>query len=29
MGMSTDYEKAIKFGATYLRIGTSFFGKRN
>ena len=29
MGMSLDYEKAIKFGATYLRIGTSFFGKRN
>ena len=29
MGMSMDYEKAIKFGASYLRIGTSFFGKRN
>ena len=29
MGMSTDYEEAIKFGSTYLRIGTSFFGKRN
>ena len=29
MGMSMDYEKAIKFGSTYLRIGTSFFGKRN
>ena len=28
MGMSMDYEKAIKFGSTYLRIGTSFFGKR-
>ena len=29
MGMSLDYEKAIKFGSTYLRIGTSFFGKRD
>ena len=29
MGMSMDYEKAIKFGSTYVRIGTSFFGKRN
>ena len=29
MGMSMDYEEAIKFGSTYLRIGTSFFGKRN
>ncbi len=29
MGMSMDYEKAIKFGSSYLRIGTSFFGKRN
>ena len=29
MGMSMDFEKAIKFGATYLRIGSSFFGKRN
>ncbi len=29
MGMSMDYEKAIKFGSTFLRIGTSFFGKRN
>ena len=29
MGMSMDYEKAIKFGSTYLRIGTSFFGKRD
>ena len=29
MGMSMDFEKAIKFGSTYLRIGTSFFGKRN
>ena len=29
MGMSMDFEKAIKFGSTYLRIGTLFFGKRN
>ena len=29
MGMSMDYEKAIKFGSTYLRIGSSFFGQRN
>ena len=29
MGMSMDFEKAVKFGSTYLRIGTSFFGKRN
>ena len=29
MGMSMDFEKAIKFGSTHLRIGTSFFGKRN
>ena len=29
MGMSMDFEKAIKFGSTYLRIGTSLFGKRN
>ena len=29
MGMSSDFEKAIKFGATYLRIGSSFFGQRN
>ncbi len=28
MGMSSDYQEAIKFGATHLRIGTSFFGKR-
>ena len=28
MGMSTDYEKAIKFGATSVRIGSMFFGER-
>ena len=29
MGMSMDFEKAISFGSTYLRIGSSFFGNRN
>ena len=29
MGMSMDFEKAINFGSTYLRIGTSFFGERD
>ena len=28
MGMSDDYEDAIKFGATSVRIGSLFFGKR-
>jgi uncharacterized pyridoxal phosphate-containing UPF0001 family protein len=28
MGMSTDYELAIKHGANYIRIGSSLFGKR-
>ena len=28
MGMSSDYEDAIKFGATSVRIGSLFFGKR-
>lgn len=28
MGMSSDFQDAIKFGATHVRIGTSFFGKR-
>ena len=28
MGMSNDYEEAIAFGATHLRIGTALFGKR-
>ena len=28
MGMSTDYEKAINFGATSVRIGSMFFGER-
>ena len=29
MGMSSDYLEAIKYKSTYLRIGTSIFGKRN
>ena len=29
MGMSDDYENAVKFGSTYLRIGTKIFGNRN
>jgi PLP dependent protein len=28
MGMSADYEIAIRFGATHLRIGTAIFGPR-
>ena len=28
MGMSADYIEAIKYGATYVRIGTSIFGER-
>ena len=29
MGMSADYDKAILFGSTYLRLGTAIFGERN
>ena len=28
MGMSSDYEEAIKSGSTYLRLGTSIMGER-
>jgi pyridoxal phosphate enzyme (YggS family) len=28
MGMSEDYEEALKYDATFLRIGSSIFGKR-
>ena len=28
MGMSSDYENAIKYKATYLRIGSLIFGSR-
>ena len=29
MGMSDDYLKAINYSSTFLRIGTSIFGKRS
>tara|TARA_B100000900_G_scaffold413816_1_gene438742 strand:+ start:1445 stop:2140 length:696 start_codon:yes stop_codon:yes gene_type:complete len=29
MGMSSDYLKAIKYGAKYIRIGSKIFGKRH
>tara|TARA_B100001769_G_C22069417_1_gene575565 strand:+ start:248 stop:901 length:654 start_codon:yes stop_codon:yes gene_type:complete len=29
MGMSNDYDIAIKYGATHVRIGTSIFGQRS
>jgi uncharacterized pyridoxal phosphate-containing UPF0001 family protein len=29
MGMSGDFEKAIAFGATDVRIGTAIFGARD
>ncbi len=29
MGMSADYEKALKLGATYIRVGSGLFGERN
>ena len=28
MGMSNDYEEAIKCGSTYIRVGSNIFGKR-
>ncbi len=28
MGMSGDYEQAIRFGATHIRLGTAVFGER-
>jgi pyridoxal phosphate enzyme (YggS family) len=28
MGMSDDFETAIRFGATYVRVGTAIFGER-
>ena len=28
MGMSADYKHAIPLGATYIRVGTGVFGKR-
>lgn len=29
MGMSSDYETAVQFGADYVRVGTAIFGVRN
>lgn len=29
MGMSGDFETAIRFGATHVRVGTALFGERN
>jgi hypothetical protein len=29
MGMSADFELAIRFGATHVRVGTAIFGGRN
>jgi len=26
--MSSDYKTAIRYGATYVRVGTGIFGKR-
>ena len=28
MGMSADFEKAIRFGATHIRVGSALFGAR-
>jgi uncharacterized pyridoxal phosphate-containing UPF0001 family protein len=29
MGMSDDFETAIAFGATHVRVGSALFGARN
>ena len=29
MGMSSDYEKALLFDSTFLRLGTAIFGNRD
>ncbi|MGE4063895.1 MAG: YggS family pyridoxal phosphate-dependent enzyme [Rhodospirillaceae bacterium] len=29
MGMSADFETAVRFGATHVRVGTALFGSRN
>jgi uncharacterized pyridoxal phosphate-containing UPF0001 family protein len=28
MGMSADYEAAVRLGATHVRVGTALFGQR-
>jgi uncharacterized pyridoxal phosphate-containing UPF0001 family protein len=29
MGMSEDFETAVRFGATHVRVGSAFFGARD
>jgi uncharacterized pyridoxal phosphate-containing UPF0001 family protein len=29
MGMSADYETAVKLGATHVRVGSALFGARS
>ncbi|MDB9818165.1 YggS family pyridoxal phosphate-dependent enzyme [Pelagibacterales bacterium] len=29
MGMTNDYDSALKYGATHIRVGTAIFGSRN
>jgi len=29
MGMSADYEIAVRLGATHVRVGSALFGARN
>jgi hypothetical protein len=29
MGMSADFEKAVAFGATHVRVGSAIFGERD
>ena len=29
MGMSSDFDKAISFGATHVRVGSAIFGERS
>ena len=29
MGMSSDYQDAVKFNSTFVRIGSSIFGSRS
>jgi hypothetical protein len=29
MGMSADYETAVRFGATHVRVGSAIFGARH
>jgi uncharacterized pyridoxal phosphate-containing UPF0001 family protein len=29
MGMSTDYDSAVRLGATHVRVGSALFGQRH